>query len=85
METFHDRSRRLARAAAASWMEIDSFLEAHPDISRAGGLRVLGEQRRRGCQGVALTCWRATALWATVEEPGILPAEGAAHEPAGTD
>lgn len=33
METFHDRSRRLARAAAATWMEIDSFLAANPDIS----------------------------------------------------
>lgn len=31
METFHERARRLARATAATWMEIDSFLAANPD------------------------------------------------------
>lgn len=35
METFHDRARRLARAAAATWMEIDSSLAANPDMSPA--------------------------------------------------
>ncbi|MGA4442568.1 hypothetical protein ACPA2N_25730 [Ectopseudomonas hydrolytica] len=33
METYHDRARRLARAVAATWMEIDSFLAAAPDMN----------------------------------------------------
>ncbi|MBD9415884.1 hypothetical protein IB234_15080 [Pseudomonas sp. PDM16] len=33
MDPFKERSRRLARAAAASWSEIDSYLSSDPDLS----------------------------------------------------
>ncbi|MBD9416982.1 hypothetical protein IB234_20650 [Pseudomonas sp. PDM16] len=35
METLRESSRRLARAAAASWTEIDGYLSSDPDLSAA--------------------------------------------------
>lgn len=33
METFLDRSRRLAKAAAQRWADVDAFLAKNPDLT----------------------------------------------------